>query len=91
MIDKLSPGNQLQNNSFLSQTLFCQVCEEIWKMGSEPGNDCLCNIVKLLVILCNVFIVNLICQYLMKLYLSQCNFIFQYQKYDTLENYCLKY
>lgn len=40
MTDKISPGNHVQNDFFLSQILFCQDSGEIRKMGSEPANDC---------------------------------------------------
>lgn len=60
MTDKISPGNHVKNDFFLSQTVFCQDSGEIRKMGSEPANDCLSCIVKLLVIPSDIFILYLI-------------------------------
>lgn len=63
MTDKISPGNQLKkNDSFLFLTVFCQDSEEIRKIESGLANDCLYNIVKLLLIGSNIPILNLISQ-----------------------------
>lgn len=56
--EKISPGGQLKNDSFLSQTVFCQDSGEIRKMGSDLASACLCSIVKLLAIPYNIFILN---------------------------------
>lgn len=60
MTDKISPGNLLKTDSFLSQIVFCQDSGEIRKMGSELASDCLRSIVKLLVTPYNIIILNFI-------------------------------
>ena len=60
----------MKNDFFLSQIVFFQDSEEIRKMKTEPANDCLCSTVKPFIIPSNIFILNLISQCLMKLYLS---------------------